>query len=411
MNQHDRYYPAQFAENTVEGFLAEFNERRYTLYWLILGLFAILFACLPFFKVYITIRANGVIRPASERVELVFRNSGFLRELLVKDNSPLTKGLVIARVESRGLEERLKYNREKEVSLKIEIADLEVLTQIPLSTTNEPTVKRASYLTDWRQYASQRKTLLLSLTQNEQEMARSEALVKGRLTSQADWDMKVYQVKRAHLDIENLETQYAARWQDQLTARHKELLDVMAESKQLSEEKELGTLVAPISGTLLMAPGLVPESFVASGTRLGEISPSDGLIAETYISPGDVAHLRKNYPARLQVDGFPYTEWGMLPGTVVDIASDFLLVGQQPLFKVRVQLNSEYLALANGIQARIQKGMTCQVRFPMTSRSLLQLLYENASQWLNPSVRPPPNPNSQAEKHARLNPLNPTIAL
>jgi membrane fusion protein, peptide pheromone/bacteriocin exporter len=55
------------------------------------------------------------------------------------------------------------------------------------------------------------------------------------------------------------------------------------------------------------------------------------------------------------------------------------------MFNVRCTLNQSHLQLQNGVKGEIRKGMTFQARFIVARRSLFQLLYDKADDWLNPS--------------------------
>jgi HlyD family secretion protein len=39
----------------------------------------------------------------------------------------------------------------------------------------------------------------------------------------------------------------------------------------------------------------------------------------------------------------------------------------------------------NGVKGNLKKGMTFQARFILTKRSLFQLLYDKADDWMNPA--------------------------
>jgi HlyD family secretion protein len=52
---------------------------------------------------------------------------------------------------------------------------------------------------------------------------------------------------------------------------------------------------------------------------------------------------------------------------------------------VKCVLDQDHLALKNGFQGRLKKGMTLQARFFVTERSLFQLLYDDVNDWLNPA--------------------------
>ena len=53
-------------------------------------------------------------------------------------------------------------------------------------------------------------------------------------------------------------------------------------------------------------------------------------------------------------------------------------------FKVTLQPAATTLYLPNGTAGPLRKGMTLSARFVVARRSLLQILYEDVSAWLNP---------------------------
>jgi HlyD family secretion protein len=57
----------------------------------------------------------------------------------------------------------------------------------------------------------------------------------------------------------------------------------------------------------------------------------------------------------------------------------------QPLFRVHCSRDPTYVELENGFRGDFKKGMTLQARFIIARRSLFQLLYDKAEDWLNPS--------------------------
>jgi HlyD family secretion protein len=90
-------------------------------------------------------------------------------------------------------------------------------------------------------------------------------------------------------------------------------------------------------------------------------------------------------PVRFQVDAFNYNEWGIAKGKVLSIDNDFTLVENQPVFKVKCSFAGTELHTRTGVKGRLKKGMTFQARFILTKRSLFQLLYDKADDWINPA--------------------------
>ncbi|MDE5702900.1 MAG: HlyD family secretion protein, partial [Bacteroides sp.] len=88
---------------------------------------------------------------------------------------------------------------------------------------------------------------------------------------------------------------------------------------------------------------------------------------------------------KVKVDSFNYNEWGTLPGKVKDISSDFLTDSQgNSFYKVKCEMERDYLQLKDGRIGRLKKGMTVSAHFMVTRRSLFALLYQKMDSWVNP---------------------------
>ena len=90
-------------------------------------------------------------------------------------------------------------------------------------------------------------------------------------------------------------------------------------------------------------------------------------------------------PVNVQVESFNYNEWGTLPGKVKEISSDFLTDNQgNSFYKVKCEMEQDYLTLKNGQIGKLKKGMTVSAHFMVTRRSLFDLLYQKIDNWANP---------------------------
>ncbi len=125
-------------------------------------------------------------------------------------------------------------------------------------------------------------------------------------------------------------------------------------------------------------------SYVQQGEQLAVLSADSNLIPGCDATPGDIGLITKDMKVRFQVDAFNYNEWGMIEGVVLDVADDFVLIQNQPMFKIRCKLNTTELQLKNGYKGKLKKGMSVRGVFVVARRSLLQLLYDNLDDWLNP---------------------------
>ena len=118
---------------------------------------------------------------------------------------------------------------------------------------------------------------------------------------------------------------------------------------------------------------------------MGNISPDSTLIAECLVESKDIGLLKVGQKAKFQVEAYNYQEWGILEGKIVEIAHDVEILDQKPIFRVKCQLDKDFLSLKNGFQGKLKKGMNLQSRFFIQNRSLYHLLFDTINDWLNPT--------------------------
>ncbi|MBN2806811.1 MAG: HlyD family efflux transporter periplasmic adaptor subunit, partial [Prolixibacteraceae bacterium] len=107
---------------------------------------------------------------------------------------------------------------------------------------------------------------------------------------------------------------------------------------------------------------------------------------ECYVSPSDIGFFHKGMKVNFQIDAYHYNQWGTATGTVNEISGDIVTINNQPVFKVRCTLKTNYLQIKNGYKGELKKGMTLTGRFMLTERTLAQLLFDKVDNWLNPKL-------------------------
>ena len=414
--------PAALAAHTVESLYAEHGPQRPWVYWLAILTVVSALAALPLVKVDVTVRAPGMVRPATERSELRIPVSAQIAEVLARDNDHVTVGQPLLILRSRDLEERLSLNRTRQRDKSALVADLQQLTfessppppsalsascalknsdasvsATPSATPSTSTITPAPTPTlglqtpelraDFAQHQAQLATHALNLAKAARELARHETLAtKGLITAreldQARDDLAAATAEQS-THLRTTHTRWATRLRDEQSG----LDTLLTEENRLAEESHQTTVRAPVTGSVQGLTGLAPGAWLAAGQSVGTVSPDDRLLIETFVPSRDVGLLRPGQAVHLQIDAYSYTQWGVLAGTVTAIAEDSgasSAAAGSTVYKVTILPAATALHLANGTTGTLRKGMTLSARFVVARRSVLQILYEDASAWLNP---------------------------
>jgi hemolysin D len=157
--------------------------------------------------------------------------------------------------------------------------------------------------------------------------------------------------------------------EDDTRARREELAKVTLRSS-------FRELRAPVSGTVSQLSVHTEGGVVEGAKPLLSIVPENArLEVEVAIQNGDVGFVKTGMPVNVKLQAFPYTRYGTIPGKVIAISPEAVVVkeGQPPVFKARVSLSRAYIAV-DGARVPLRPGMNASADLVTGRRSLLSYL-------------------------------------
>jgi HlyD family secretion protein len=399
-----KFYSPEDVHHSIESLQAVHGRQKPLIYWTFLltvlaGLLTVLLL-----KVDVSVGATGQIRPSVERLQVYPAVEGIVSELYVSDNASVKKGDVLLRIDSASVDARIEQNETlKNENLKV-LKDLRfllnntALNQWSSETSNylslldrafafETPLKliSATCIKEHSLFLSDLQRLVLKRNQAQEDYSRVETLHQKKVISEKDYEQQKFNLSSADLEIDFLIQQTISRWQAEALERELKQAAYDSEATQLIKQKENYVIKAPTDGTAIGFAGLNKGLFIPQGQCIGEISPNDQLQADVFIRSKDVGFIHPGQAVKLQIEAFPYTEWGTLTGRVKDISQDYVQVGQQIAFKAVVHLDKYSLTSSSGVTAKLRRGMGVNARFVVRERRLYQLLYSNVSDAIDPS--------------------------
>jgi multidrug resistance efflux pump len=382
-------YPAEYAQDSLEQLFSERRRSGHAIYLAVIVALLAAIAMLPFARVDVSVQSAGIIRPASEKHEVKARASGLVEQLLVRENDPVRAGQPLLVLRAGAVDEQGRLLAAQVDEHRRAVADLDAMVA---PGGRAAAFRTPRYRQAWAQYRDDLREAALHEEAAGREAQRAHALGSRGLAAASEVEDRDFQLARARAATSLLREKYLSGWQGELAQARTDLADLLARQGRLSEDVELYRVSAPVTGTVEEMRGVSAGSFVTAGEPIAVISPSAALQAEVYVSPRDIGMVRPGTRVRMQVDAFNYNDWGMATGVVREVSDDFVTVDGQPVFRVKCSLDQDHLALRSGFRGRLKKGMTLRARFVVARRTLLQLLYENVDDWLNPAQAGPAAP-------------------
>lgn len=166
-----------------------------------------------------------------------------------------------------------------------------------------------------------------------------------------------------------------ARTARQEAELQRELATHDAALASLDHKIDRHTIRAPIAGTLGGVVPLQPGGVLTRGTVVAVVIPDDRLRVVARFTPSSVGRIRPGQPIRLRLDGFPWTEFGSLVGSVAAIASE----SQDGLVRVECEL-----AAAQSASIPVEHGLVGVAEVTVETVSPAQLLLRTVGQILAP---------------------------
>jgi multidrug resistance efflux pump len=159
--------------------------------------------------------------------------------------------------------------------------------------------------------------------------------------------------------------------------------------QRLEEEVDRRKIRAPVDGKLGEVAPLRAGSFVSAGVQVGSVVPEGELrVVADFEPPVAIGRIRPGQNARLRLEGFPWGQYGSVPATVTNVASE-IRDG-----RIRVELA---LKAVNRSRIPLQHGLPGTVEVQVEKISPASLVLRIAGSLLAGPSAPKTNPTKSKE--------------
>lgn len=379
-------FPKEVIQYSSEYYLDKIRVKTKVIYAVLLVSLICCMVALPYIFVELCVKARGVLKPRTSKVELFAPVSGPVIYNSIVENTVLKKGDTICVVETKLLENQLEFNKAYRQETGMYIHDLEYIAGLDLEKqVTIDSLKTEVYRSSVSELMQRLKQLKSTISKTKADYLRNRKLYDQEVISTQEFEKSKYEFELAKNNYELAKKERFAKWEMEGQKYKHEVEQVSSKIVQLEKEREQYFLKAPISGVIQQYNGVRVGSFIYANQKIAELSPDSTLIAEMYVSPTDIGYVGTGRKVKIQVDAFNYNQWGMIDGEIIEVSDNIKFINQTPFFIVKCSFNSPFLKLKNGYKGYLKKGMTVGGRIQINKRSLYQLLYDKVDNWLNPS--------------------------
>jgi membrane fusion protein (multidrug efflux system) len=166
-----------------------------------------------------------------------------------------------------------------------------------------------------------------------------------------------------------------------------EIATAGAALRRLEHEAALRLIRAPVAGRVGAAADFRVGSFVRAGDKLGAVIPAGETRVVAWFPAAAVGRIHSGQPARLRLEGFPWTQYGTLPATVAEVGNE------ASAGRIRVELR-----LASGVASAIpvEHGLPGSAEVEIERVAPAVLVLRAAGQFLGVKRSPQTSGSQQA---------------
>ncbi|WEK18457.1 MAG: HlyD family efflux transporter periplasmic adaptor subunit [Candidatus Pedobacter colombiensis] len=380
-------YSSEAISSTALVYRSKINRTTQIIYLVTVLTILLTIAALPFIKIPISVKSNGLLQSSIEKTELTVPVNGRLIKLQLTDNKKVKQGETLMIIDAALAKQQGSIVQNRQSQTAAFLQDIRtLLVYINRNGFSYPPLQTGQYTASWQQFAQELENARIAKNQAENTYSRYNKLFQNKAITESEYERYKFEFEQSQSAYKMIINRYKTQWQTEANTLRTELQQLSGQQVELNEQKKQYTLKAPIDGSIQNLTGLQVGAYVFANQKIGEISPNAAITAFCYVKPADIGLLKKGQDVRFQVDAFNYNQWGLATGKVLDISDDIIVINDQPVFKVKCGLTKGYLELKTGYKGYLKKGMTFTARFTVAKRSLYQLLYDKVDDWVNPNV-------------------------
>jgi multidrug efflux pump subunit AcrA (membrane-fusion protein) len=136
------------------------------------------------------------------------------------------------------------------------------------------------------------------------------------------------------------------------------------------------TITSPVKGIITTINVRGPGEVLRQGQTVATIAPSDvPLVVETLLADKDIAFVQKGLAAKLKFEAFPFQDYGVVEGTVIDVSPDATNKDGINYYKVTIA-PSKTLISTRDKDVVLRPGLSVSAEIITERRTVLSLILE-----------------------------------
>lgn len=349
--------------DTLAAITAELNQKHLAFGILLGAMLLLWFGWLFLGQLDITRQASGIIELEQSAIKVVSSVDGRVETVNVAIDEDVIQGSSLIILDAQDEKKQIK---SLEKSLNEQLSVLAALQNTHTNEVEKLTLQRDALLDDEKTETDQLTVIQSQFTQQQEtvnllntataavskiELQREQLQLKQIQERLLSKQQTLAGVKSAYKQLVQEQEAAAARFAQSVAHQQALIAKLEAELSQQQQSVLHKSLVAPKDARVAEIMPLQPGQWITAGTHLATLLPKGNLRVVAQFKPVDAqGHLLVGQKAKVQVDSFPWLQYGALTAQVIQLSQ------AERDGSVRVMLDfieQPHLALQHGMTAKI----------------------------------------------------------
>ena len=331
-----------------------------------------------FGEIDVIIETSGVIKYRDNISTIYSIEGGILSNIIPEKQTNIAKGELLFNIESSALIRRKKYLNSKIIDDKNEIEDLKLIRNYLKDKQGNIEVQLNLLQNEYKNLKSKLNNLKENIRFKENEL-QIMGKFKSVSVSENEYKKEKQRLKDLKYKYRNYKREKILEIEERINNLEDDISTNKIEIENIKTELMNYKITAPISGKVQFLENYNKGDYIPPGQKIMKIIPNQkqNYFVELLIKNKDILRLEKDDIVRYRIASYPYKEFGVAEGRILNINADATRVNNKNyVYKIKASI-TDYLSKGeNTIDVNYKNGMITKASIVASKRKIIYYVLE-----------------------------------
>lgn len=350
----------------------------YLLIFVIFTIIIIISLWLYFGEIDVIVKTNGIIC-YKENISSIYNiKSGILENIIDEDQKYVKKGTLLISIKNNSLITRRKFLRDKILRIDKEINDLKQIKNYLNLKIDKLSFETKILKEEYSTIKEKIKYLEKSIKIKNDRYKKLKNL-KGLSVSADSLATEKKKITDLKFELSKYKKEKLITIENRIINKKDQILEYKIEIENIDNNLTNYKVYAPISGKIEFLKNYNKGDYIPSGIEVMKIIPDtkNKYDVQLFIKNKDILKIKKGNQIRYRIASYPYKEYGIAKGKVMNINSDSTNLDDNNYgYKIKASINNYLEKKESKKFVEYKNGMLTEASIVVKKRKIIYYVME-----------------------------------